>query len=203
MAPQKTDLDPEAFRALLARLDADEANAAKKYQQLRDNLVRHCFKAHEFLRADELADQTLDVLAKKMSSEEIAKLDSYAFKILDNLLANHSRRRPTVLLAENIPARDNPERTVIEKIDGKQKVECLLQCVDRLSATERWLLFAYFPHEKCNLDERRRQIAIKLGIEVGTLRTRMNRLRTKVQKCYKNCVSRGPKRPQRGRNGDD
>src|SRR6516165_5489392 len=115
MALQNSDV--EEFRALLARLDSNETEATKKYQHLRDNLVRHCFKTHEFLRADELADQTLDVLAKKLSSqdEDIVKPDSYAFKILDNLLANHRRRRPTILLPESIPARDNPERMVIEK----------------------------------------------------------------------------------------
>lgn len=194
MALQKSDL--EEFRALLARLDPNETEATKKYQHLRENLVRHCFKAHEFLRADELADQTLDVLARKLSSEDIVKLDSYAFKILDNLLlANHRRRRPTILLSENIPAKDNPERTVIEKIDGEQKVECFLQCVRRLRTTERWLLFAYNPHEECDVEERRRQIAIKLGIGAGTLRVRMSRLRTRMFRCFNDCVSRGSRRP--------
>lgn len=193
MALQKSDL--EEFRALLARLDPNETEATKKYQHLRENLVRHCFKAHEFLRADELADKTLDVLARKLSSEDIVKLDSYAFKILDNLLlANYRRRGPTILLSENAPAKDNPERTVIEKIDGEQKVECFLQCVRGLSTRERWLLFAYNPHEECDIEERRRRIAIKLGIGAGTLRVRMSRLRTRMFRCFNDCVSRGSRR---------
>jgi DNA-directed RNA polymerase specialized sigma24 family protein len=194
MALQNSDV--EEFRALLARLDSNETEATKKYQHLRENLVRHCFKAHEFLRADELADQTLDILARKLSSEDIVKLDSYAYKILDNLLlANQRRRRPTILLSENTPAGDNPERTVIEKIDGEKKVECFLQCVGRLNTTERWLLFAYNPHEECDVEERRRQIAIKLGIGAGTLRTRMTRLRTRISRCFRDCVSRGSRGP--------
>lgn len=195
MALQKSDL--EEFRALLARLDPNETEATKKYQHLRENLVRHCFKAHEFLRADELADKTLDILARKLSSEDIVKVDSYAFKILDNLLlANYRRRRPTISLSEDTPAKDNPERTVIEKIDGEQKVECFLQCVRRLKTTERWLLFAYHPHEECDVEERRRQIASKLGIGAATLRVRMSRIRTRMLSCFNDCVGRpGSRRP--------
>jgi DNA-directed RNA polymerase specialized sigma24 family protein len=205
MAPQKTDLDAEALEALLTRLDADSGEAGKKYLQLRDKLVRHCFKKHEFLRADELADQTLNVLAKKLSSkdEHIEKPESYAFTILDNLLLANSRRRKRVLLPENLPGGDNPEGTVIKTMDREKKVKCFSQCLDRLSPEEHWLFFAYNPREECNLEEIRRQIASKLGITVEALRTRMNRLRRKVFRCCKDCISSGSKRPpsSNGNNG--
>ena len=138
MAPQKTDLDAEALESLLTRLDRDSGEAGKKYLQLRDKLARHCFKKHEFLRADELADQTLNVLAKKLSSKEehIDKPEPYAFTILDNLLLANIRGRKMVLLPENFPGGDNPEGTVIEKMDGEKKFKCVLQCLDRLSPEE-------------------------------------------------------------------
>jgi DNA-directed RNA polymerase specialized sigma24 family protein len=205
MAPQKTDLDAEALESLLTRLDRDSGEAGKKYLQLRDKLARHCFKKHEFLRADELADQTLNVLAKKLSSKEehIDKPEPYAFTILDNLLLANIRGRKMVLLPENFPGGDNPEGTVIEKMDGEKKFKCVLQCLDRLSPEESWLFFAYNPLEECNREEIRRQIASELGITVEALRTRMNRLKAKMAKCFKNCISRGRKRPPSGSNGNN
>jgi DNA-directed RNA polymerase specialized sigma24 family protein len=194
MAPRKPDLYPEEFKLLLASLDPDETEAAKKYHGLRDKLVRHCFKCHEFLRADELADQALDVLAKKLSSEEIRNIESYTFKVLDNLLANHRRTPRMTLLSENLPARDNPERAAIDKADGERKVECFRQCASHLKPIERWLIYEYYPNEECNLEERRRQIASKLGIGAGALTTRMNRLRTKLEKCWKDCYGRSSRR---------
>lgn len=205
MARQKTDLDAEALEALLTRLDPDSGEAGKKYLQLRDKLARHCFKTHEFLRADELADKTLSILAKKLSSkdEHIEKPESYAFTILDILLLANSRRRKTVLLPENFPGGDNPERTVIKKMDGEKEVKCFWRCLDRLSPEKRSLFLAYNPCEECNREEIRRQIANVLGITVETLRTRMNRLRRKMEKCCADCISRSSKRPpsSNGNNG--
>ncbi|HLJ86072.1 MAG TPA: hypothetical protein VKZ53_04575 [Candidatus Angelobacter sp.] len=189
LPPDQPDLGSEDFKRLLKRLDPDEAEAAKQYGSLRDKLVRHCFKNHAFREADEVADQALDILAKRISSEEIQKIESYAFKILANLLANHRRRRPIVALPENMAGSDNPEQKVMHKLDGERKVACFLRCISRLKPVEQWLIREYYPDESCNLEERRRRITARLDIDPGTLMTRMNRLRTKLEKCCKDCYA--------------
>ncbi len=191
MARQKPELDSEDFKKLLTSFDSDEAKALEKYQVLRDKLVRHCFKAHEFFAADDLADDAFDVLTDKLRSEQIQNIESYAFKILDNKLANHRRKRPTAALPEDLAAQNNPEQAVIEKMDGEHKFECFRRCMKRLKPLEQWLVFEYYPNEGLDLEERRQKIAIKLGIEPGALTTRMNRLRAKLEACCKNCYRGG------------
>jgi hypothetical protein len=70
---KKRELTPEAFTKLLAILDPDPETAGGKYEQLRRKLIKFFEWRGSFI-SDELADETLNRLARKIDEgEEIEK----------------------------------------------------------------------------------------------------------------------------------
>src|SRR5258708_13203074 len=70
-------LKPEEFENLLARLDPDASRAAQEYELLRRKLVK-LFERKKCLSPDELADETIDRVARKLEKQEIHDIASFA-----------------------------------------------------------------------------------------------------------------------------
>src|SRR5262249_16351831 len=95
------DLAIDQFERLLARLDADRSRAAAEYLVLRRKLVK-VFERRACFAADDLADQALDRIAKRLEKEEIHDVSSFAYgvalMICREFLRNH--RKVVFLLDE-------------------------------------------------------------------------------------------------------
>ncbi len=62
------DLTADGFETLLERLGEDKTQAAEKYEELRLKLIKYfVWRGVSNLFADNLADETLDRLAKKLA----------------------------------------------------------------------------------------------------------------------------------------
>lgn len=188
------ELDNDDLKRLLLRLDEDPERASEKYQRLIRRLILFCFRHNEYLRADELADRALDEVAKKPDLQEITDVERFAVGVLRMLLKANSRkhaRLQPIVEDQDFPSREqNPEHTVIDRIDGERKLGCFIASLKRLKAQERTLILEYYPNDNSNLEERRRRLAELLGIERGALATRMNRLRSKLEKRCLDCYAR-------------
>jgi DNA-directed RNA polymerase specialized sigma24 family protein len=92
---------------------------------------------------------------------------------------------PDLLVGEG-----DPEHTIVSRLDWARKEHCFVNCMEHLSPEERRLIFEYYPNENRDLEERRRHLAVSLGIEAGTLATRMNRLRNRLERCCLSCYRR-------------
>src|SRR5215510_7274409 len=95
---KERELTPEAFKKLLAVLDPDPETAGVKYEQLRHKLIRFFEWRGSFI-SDELADETLNRLARKIDEgEEIEKnvfalsLGIARFVLLETLKRPGNRR---------------------------------------------------------------------------------------------------------------
>jgi len=186
---RKREVNPEDFRRLLARLDPDPAQAWQAYYTLRKKLV--LFFEHSCnTDAEDLAEEALDRIAKKADSYEIENVVEFAFGVARNL-RREAFRQQAVWQPMNDAAGDqlaargpDPEKAIVENIDNERKLKRLLKCMERLSASERRLLLEYYPPESDNLEGRRQELAASLGINLGALRTRMVRLREKLEECF-------------------
>ncbi len=187
-ANQRRELRSLDFHRLLACLDPNSERASARYTQLRERLVRYSYSHNEHLRAEELADKALDELARKPNIQEIRDLEQFAIGILRMLLMAHKRKsQPPSDDLEMAIGEPNPEHLIVDRLDQERKERCFVTCMKNLSPTERRLVFEYYPNENRDVEARRKQLAIMIGIEPGTLATRMNRLRHKLEKCCMNC----------------
>jgi DNA-directed RNA polymerase specialized sigma24 family protein len=188
---RKREANPQDFQRLLRRLSSDPTQAWQDYDTLRQKLVMF-FEHHYRFRAEELAEEVLDRIAKKSESYEITNVAEFAFGVARNLRKEAFRNNQLMQTADVAPdeclgLEAQPEDNIIRKIDSQRKLECFLTCMRRLDAGDRKLLFQYYPMENDGLEERRLRLAEKHQVTMSTLRTRMARLRDKLEECFENC----------------
>jgi|SRR5579872_1293294 len=185
---RKREANPEDFKRLLARLDADPTVAWQAYYNLRRKLVVF-FEHNRHVDAEELAEEALDRIAKKADSYEIENVAEFAFGVARNLRRESFRQTVAKVPIEDmqgeLPAKDgDPEKTIVEGIDTKRNLQLFRKCLNQLEPRDRQLILAYYPPESENLEQQRQELAESLGINGGALRTRMARLREKLEECF-------------------
>jgi hypothetical protein len=177
----KTNQPPEdpAFEKLLKWLDSDREKAGEKYRTLHLRVVR-IFAAKGCRQAEDLADQTFDVIAKK--SDWL--LENYegdpALYIFGVARKIHKPPKP-------IPVPPPvPDNTEIER-----RSSCLEECLNYLiAAREREVLLRYHQKDKGEKICERKQIAKELGISLNALRIRIWHIHARLRPCVRQCVER-------------
>jgi DNA-directed RNA polymerase specialized sigma24 family protein len=186
-------LTPEAFTKLLAELDPDPETAGGKYEELRLQLIRF-FEWRGASFQEELADETLNRLARKIDEgEEIEKnvlafsLGIARFVFLETLKSPDNRRTEMKGLAKIAAP---PERW--EEGDDLWVV-CLRECMRRVSEENRELIIEYYQDEGRAKINDRKMLAARLGISPNALFSRAKRTRDKLEECVRRCVKRKSK----------
>jgi hypothetical protein len=183
----RRELDGEDFQRLLKRFHPDPALAAHAYENLRQGLMRSIRNNNNQCsceaKAEELADRALDVTAKKLASYEIKNVNEYAFGVARVLLRKQKMIVSIGDIQEFRGRDENPEHTILARMEEECRQKCFLRCMERLSPENQRLILEYYPDESYDLEQRRLRLAESLGIDVHALRLRMNRLRTKLEKC--------------------
>jgi len=195
-AKRRRELSPEDFQRLLARLDSDPVVASAKYAQLRERLTRYCSSRSEHLRAEELADNAIDEVARKPDLESIHNVEQFAIGVLRLKLLEHRRKHPHPVSEDldRVAGEPNLEHSIIDRLDQERKEHCFHTCMELLKPSERRLILEYYPDEHADLRERRKRLAALIGLRPGTLITRVNRLRSKLEECCIDCYHRSVSR---------
>lgn len=183
---RKWSLTREAFDDLLSALDADREQAAEKYLELRDNLVRF-FEWRGAAFPDDHADETLNRVAKRIAAgEEVRNPTGYAVGVARLLLLEiiKERAREQVALKDSAYASEN----IDDGNSSGERLDCLRDCLGHLSADNRELIVQYYQGEKGDKIQNRKKLVERLGIPVNTLRMRALRVREKLQGCVEECV---------------
>ena len=188
-AEDKHKADPGQFARFLARLDPVPSRAWEAYDSLRRKLVGF-FRYDYPLRAEDLAEEALDRVARKSDSQEIRALGEFAFGVARNLrreLARQDLTRIRVIgsemLTRNINAETNLEDSIIQGMDTEKMVAHLSACLRSMKPDERRLVIDYYSPAGEDIAESRLALARRLGISMGSLRNRMLRLRAKLESC--------------------
>ena len=173
---------------LLARLDADPEQAALEYEHLRRALVRF-FDWRGVTPPEECADEVLDRLAHKLEETTMVKdVTKYAHGIA-RLVALERRRGPAfssldeagkLPLAAHAPAADQ---------DGDRLHDCFDRCLAELPEESRVLLLRYYEGERTAKISNRRRLATMFGLTDNALRSRVHRLRDRLEHCVHACSS--------------
>lgn len=180
----KWQLTQEAFDKLLSALASNREEAGEKYLLLKKNLVRF-FETRGLLSSEDLADEVINRLAKKLESgEELETPNIYAIGIA-RMVVLEARKKPQEI-------DELPEISVLpndeQQNEKEEKLKCLETCLHELPAENRQIIVGYYQGEKRTKIENRQKLANDLGIPQNALRNRAVRLRDKLESCITSCL---------------
>jgi hypothetical protein len=178
---------PEQFDKLLRWLDSDRDKAGEKYERIRLRLIK-IFAARGCYEAEELADETINVVASKTewlleNYEGDPALYFYAVgkKIHLEWL---KRRRPIPSDPLPDPDRDPVE---IERVCGY-----LDECLDELPSEDKDLVLRYQQGEKQERIANRKKMAEELKITRNALRIKIWHLHSRLKECIERHMGQSP-----------
>jgi DNA-directed RNA polymerase specialized sigma24 family protein len=187
---RKRELTLESFTKFLAILDPDPETAGGKYEKLRRQLIKF-FECRGSFISDELADETLNRLARKIDEGEGIEKNVYAlslgiarFVLLESLKRPGNRRVEMQELA-TVAAPPGPWES-----DDDLWVVCLRECMRSVSEENRELIIEYYQDEGRARVGERKMLAARLGISLNALSNRAKRTRDKLEECVTRCVKR-------------
>jgi DNA-directed RNA polymerase specialized sigma24 family protein len=190
----QNDLRSVQFEGLLQRLDPDRERAGHLYENLRRKLIKF-FEWNSCFPAEDLADETLDRVAQKLGEETIHDLPAFAAGVAKRVRQEAHKRAVRMVHVPDLPGKENffagaknPEEEIQDKMDGDHRSRCLHICVQRLPDRDRELFLSYY-HATGEHTQYRLKLAKTLGLTIGTLRVRINRLRDELERCTRRCVA--------------
>jgi DNA-directed RNA polymerase specialized sigma24 family protein len=179
-------LEPEKFEKLLAWLNPDRDVAGQRYESIRSRLIK-IFHARGCYQAEEMADETMDRVVKKIDTlcgRYEGEPALYFYAVAKNVFLEFTRAPKTTELQENLvqPSDDaDPDDEAYHK--------CLEECLAKLSAGQREFIVDFHKYVRAEKIEKRKKMAETLGISAQALRIRAFRIRESLRKCISICVA--------------
>ncbi|MBZ5524223.1 MAG: hypothetical protein LAP21_18465 [Acidobacteriia bacterium] len=185
---------PAAFEILLLRLDPQRDRAAEQYEVLRRKLVKFfdwssCFPAEDF------ADETFDRVARILADRPVHSLEAFLWGVARNIRQEGHKRAERIVGIADLPdhgisIRDaaNLEEQVLARNESEARAQCLRKCLQRTGEPDRKMFLKYH-HIQGDAQEYRERLAKEMGLTIGALRVRINRVRAQLEKCVQKCLA--------------
>ena len=184
-AEHRRALSARGFTRLLDRLHPDSAQAGQEYERLRRVLVKF-FDWRGLASPDECADEVLDRLAVKLGETAVDDVKKYALGIA-RLVALERRRGPSFS-----PIDETAHASIAADAsndDPDPLRDCFDRCLEQLPEESRLLLLRYYDGERSVKISNRQRLASALGLTDNALRSRVQRLRDRLEECVRTCSS--------------
>jgi RNA polymerase sigma factor (sigma-70 family) len=184
---KKTDwvLTQGAFNRFLQWLDSGTDSGGLRYIEIRQRLV-HYFDRKNCLLPEELADETLNRVARRLEEEGAISTDvpeHYCYIVARFVLLESFRKRDRLTkLDDRLSA---PADSTEENDEAQHRAQCLERCVSSLDADDRELIIGYYQGSQRTKIENRKSIATRLGITMNALSIRACRIREKLEACVR------------------
>jgi RNA polymerase sigma factor (sigma-70 family) len=185
---------PEDLKRLLLRLDSDVTRAWDKYEDIRRRLTKY-FEWNQCTGPEDLADEVLDRVAAKSDNQEIREVDTYSFGVarficLEAHKKMHRETHSDALSGgENaLPDAHDQSAKIVDRLYQERRLACLRQCLAKLTPADRELVIQYYSAEEEKQVTFRRKLADRVGLKMGTLRVRTNRLREQLEQLVMRCL---------------
>jgi len=181
------------FEGLLQRLDPDRDRAGEFYERLRRKLIKF-FEWNFCIAAEDLADETLDRVARKLTEEVIHDLPAYTAAVAKRIKQEANRQALRSVPVPDLPNQEavlrdpsDPEKIMQDKAESGRRARCLHLCMQRLAERDRELFLTYHDEVAARI-EYRLNLARRLGLTIGALRVRINRMRDSLESCTRKCM---------------
>ena len=185
----KSALTRESLESFLARLDPDKDRAGKTYEQVHRKLVTF-FCGRGAGCPEELADETLDRVIRRLGEVEVVNLTGYILGVARRVASEASRTAHAFIpLAEAA----EPSRTFNIRDDAKERLndlraECLDRSLQLLDSEQRSLIVEWYLYDKTERIENKRRLAVERRTTTDTLRVQAYRARQKLQRLVNECI---------------
>jgi DNA-directed RNA polymerase specialized sigma24 family protein len=179
-------LTAAGLTALLSRLDPDPEGAAREYERLR-RALRRFFDWRGAAAPEDAADEVIDRLAAKVQTTDVTDVWSYAHGIARLVFFERGRRPVPVPLDPSLEQRAAPS-TLGSEPDARLR-DCFDLCLAELDEASRSLLLAYYEGERSEKIRGRRHLAERHGLSENALRSRLHRLRERLEQCVTTCTA--------------
>jgi DNA-directed RNA polymerase specialized sigma24 family protein len=187
---------------LLRWLALDPGQSGQRYEKLRWKLIEF-FEYKGCDIPEELADRTLDRVARRLAEGEVILNENpivYCLGVARKVLLEYWRspeRRKKVQM-ESLSPRENftidsrsaQEQAEDDELIMARRLECLTQCLRLLSPEDCRLIKQYYHDDRQAQTENRKLMAERLGLAHVGLRTKAHRIRRRLERCVKACVKR-------------
>lgn len=195
---QKKDrtLTPRSFQGLLSWLDEGTNSDGQKYLEMRRRLVVY-FDRKNCSAPDELADETLNRVARRLEEEGVIESEAparYCYIVARFVFMEHLRgAQQANALRYKIWRESHGTDLALSGADNDQEIKdkmlnCLEQCRDKLEPLNREVVIRYYIGKGRVKIENRRALAEELGITQNALTVRACRIRDKLEDCVRRCV---------------
>jgi DNA-directed RNA polymerase specialized sigma24 family protein len=192
---RSADLREQTFRRLLSWLDQGMNTNGQSYLAIRARLLGY-FDRKNCLNADELADETLNRVARRLDEEggniETETPARYCYIVARFIFMEHLRetKRADHALGQMQKLASNNDMLMNEAAAEKElRHKCLDRCIGKLDPSSRDLITKYYIGKERAKIENRRSLAESLGISVNALSIRACRIRDRLEKCVRECIS--------------
>ena len=184
---RRWELTATGLERLLVRLDSDPTRAAEAYETLRLSLTRFFdWRGAHF--PDECADEALNRLTRRLDEgADIADLHGFALGIARLVLLEQARS-PQLRQDELDEQRIGPAPPVDRETDARLH-DCLESCLAALPADARRLILEYYQDQRRQKIDRRVRLATELGLSANALRSRVQRVRDRLERCVRSCLA--------------
>jgi len=185
-------LSESSFRSFLDWLDDGQPSDGQRYLEMRDRLVRY-FDRKNCLNPDELADETLNRVARRLEEEGQIQTEApakYCYTVARFVFLEHLRR----VNNKTVPLEDvNVGINTAEDSDSaelkEQMLRCLEKCTSSLDLPSRNIILRYYLGDQREKIDNRIALAKSLGVTANALAIRACRIRNKLEDCVSKCLA--------------
>lgn len=186
-----------SFDRLLAWLDEGTNSDGQKYLEMQRRLVAY-FDRKNLPNFEELADETLNRVARRLEEEGVIESDTpakYCYVVARFVLLEHLREtQKEKVMVQGIsrqPSHNAAEQYVGEESDLKEKMlTCLENCTLQLDPIGHRIITGYYVGKEREKIENRRALAASFGLTMNALSIRACRLRDKLEACVRQCLGK-------------
>lgn len=181
------EITSELFESLLDWLGPTRDEGAKKYEVIRDRLIKILLKKG-CSDPEDLTDETVNRVTLKLPEIK----ESYVGNPLWYFVSVARRVWLESLRPKEIPYESVPE-VVVQQRNPDPARECLQQCLTLLPPNQRELVLDYHLNRKKAKIDLHRTMAEELGLSPNALRLRIHRIRANLEKCVLECLNAAAK----------
>jgi len=178
----KWELTGEAFTKFLARLNAEPERAGHQYEAIRLALVKF-FDWQGAFAPEDLSDEVINRVARKIDDgETLRDVPTYCHGVARMVLMEH---RKTFLNRRTEVEEINSFTAPSVSIETDERQDHLERCLRELPVESRQLVLRYYQDERRQKIDARETMADQLGIPLNALRSRVQRIRDRLEQCLK------------------
>jgi DNA-directed RNA polymerase specialized sigma24 family protein len=193
-------LSKDALERLLNWLEDGENSDGRAYVEMRRRL-RDYFGRKNCRTPDDLADETLTRVARRLEEEGITRGDTparYCYIVARFVFLEHLREtkaHPVVTHASGdvVPQLSAPSAADAAEAAGAREalLGCLEKCLQELDPLNRRIITRYYIGSARVKIDNRRELAESLGLSLNALTVRACRIRTRLEACVRRCAGAG------------